>query len=225
MPDLRQRLDEALRAGENDRALELYDRLADESPKEPRWPHRRGELLLRMSERARALDSFEEAVDLYAAEGFVPKAAALAKVMVSVAPDRRHVLERVDPAAAEELCRRHPRVAEHEARPSPPPVADPIASGGKASDDHESEPTIPQPPPLPRRSSRPKPPSVPAAASRRTVDAGGGPKPPPLPDDASRRTVDAGAGPKPPPLPDAGSGPQPPPLPVAGSGPQTGSRC
>jgi len=173
MPDLRDQLDQAILDDDDERALALYDELAEKYPEEPRWPHRRGELLLRMEEEEKALDSFEQAVDLYAAEGFIAKAAALAKMMLEVAPDREAVLERVDPAAARELRRRHRPgdVGEHAERLlstpplAPAPQSDPDELRFSDLPDDEAIPidlteleVSVVPPPLP---SAPKPPPLP----------------------------------------------------------------
>jgi len=52
-----------------------------------------------------ALDAYERAVDLYAQQGFVARAAAMAKVVLGIAPDRVDVLERVNLDAARKLHR------------------------------------------------------------------------------------------------------------------------
>ncbi len=107
MADPRDALNQALRAGELEQALALYEQIAEGAPEEPRWPHRRGDLLLRMGRKDDAVRSFEQAVDLYAKAGFVARAAAMAKVVIGLDPERSDVLERVDPAAAKALRKRH----------------------------------------------------------------------------------------------------------------------
>jgi CRP-like cAMP-binding protein len=52
-----------------------------------------------------AVEAYELAVDLYARRGFVARAAAMAKVVLAIAPDRVDVLERVSPDAARRLHR------------------------------------------------------------------------------------------------------------------------
>jgi CRP-like cAMP-binding protein len=49
--------------------------------------------------------SYERAVVLYAQQGFVARAAAMAKVVIGIDPERRDILERVDPNAARQLHR------------------------------------------------------------------------------------------------------------------------
>jgi len=107
MAELRDQLNVALQKGKLEDALALYEQIMEDAPKEPRWPHRRGDLLLRMGRKEAALTSFEMAVDLYAKEGFIARAAAMAKVVIGLDPERSDVLERVDPAAAKALRQRH----------------------------------------------------------------------------------------------------------------------
>lgn len=102
---LRDALQQALRKERFPAALAVYDQLAEAEPTEPRWPHRKGDLLRRLNDDASAVRAFERAVDLYATQGFVARAAALAKVILQIDPSRRDILERVDPEAAQRLHR------------------------------------------------------------------------------------------------------------------------
>jgi CRP-like cAMP-binding protein len=74
-------------------------------PNEPRWPHRKGDVLKRLGRRQEAADAYEHAVDLYARRGFVARAAAMAKVVTGIAPDREDIFERVRVDAARKLHR------------------------------------------------------------------------------------------------------------------------
>jgi CRP-like cAMP-binding protein len=109
-------------------ALTHYETLEKMEPVEPRWPHRKGDLLKRLGRLEEAICSYERAVDLYAQQGFVARAAAMAKVVVGIDPNREDVLERVTPDAARELHRStrgpHMRRISAEALPL---VADPNA--------------------------------------------------------------------------------------------------
>ena len=98
--DLRAELSEALEAGQMNQALELYELIEKQKPDEPRWSHRKGDLLRRMGREADAVRAYERAVELYAARGFDARAAATAKVMLAIDPSRGEVLEPVDPEAA-----------------------------------------------------------------------------------------------------------------------------
>ena len=88
-----------------DEALKLYDELQRVDDEEPRWPHRKGDLLKRLNRKQEAVIAYERAVDLYADQGFVARAAAMAKVIMSIDKNRSDVLERVDPEAARKLHR------------------------------------------------------------------------------------------------------------------------
>jgi CRP-like cAMP-binding protein len=103
---LAEQLGRLLRAQNHDGALRIYDELRVLDPEEPRWPHRHGDLLLRLGRKADAIDAFERAVDLYAARGFLARAISMAKVIVGVDASRDDVLARLDPDAARELHRR-----------------------------------------------------------------------------------------------------------------------
>lgn len=74
-------------------------------PDEPRWPHRKGDLLKRLGRPGAAVEAYEQAVDLYAQQGFVARAAAMAKVVMAIAPERAEVLKRVSSDAARKLHR------------------------------------------------------------------------------------------------------------------------
>jgi CRP-like cAMP-binding protein len=109
--NLRELVNAALRKDKFDTALELYGELEALEPQEPRWPHRKGDLLARLGRIGLAVASFERAVDLYAAEGFLTRAVAMAKVILGFDPKRTDVIERLDPEAARELHRRHRTIA------------------------------------------------------------------------------------------------------------------
>jgi CRP-like cAMP-binding protein len=103
--NLRDQLGRALKAERLDEALGLYELIQKQVPEEPRWHHRRGDLLQRMGRKADAVLAYERAVDLYAAKGFVARAAAMAKLILAMDPSKGEVLERVDPQAARRLHR------------------------------------------------------------------------------------------------------------------------
>lgn len=98
--DLRTQLGRALQTGRIGEALELCELIEKQKPDEPRWSRRKADLLYRMGRDAEAVLAYERAVDLYAARGFVARAAATAKVMLAIDPSKGEVLERVDPKAA-----------------------------------------------------------------------------------------------------------------------------
>ena len=102
---LREKLNQALRRERLAEALLHYEALQGVERNEPRWPHRKGDLLKRLGREEEAIAAYERAVDLYAQQGFVARAAAMAKVVLAMAPDRVDVLERVDVGAARKLHR------------------------------------------------------------------------------------------------------------------------
>ncbi len=90
-------------------AVDALARLERLEPKEARWPHQRGDMLRRLGDTAGAVRAYELATALYADAGFVARAVAMAKTLLSLDPSRADVLERVDPSAAQ--------VRHREARP------------------------------------------------------------------------------------------------------------
>jgi CRP-like cAMP-binding protein len=102
---LRDKLNEALRKERLAEALLHYQALQVVERNEPRWPHRKGDLLKRLGRPEEAVTAYEHAVDLYAQQGFVARAAAMAKVVLGIAPEHVDVLERVNVDAARRLHR------------------------------------------------------------------------------------------------------------------------
>ena len=105
--NLRAALSKALKEEKLHEALDIYELIEKQKKDEPRWAHRRGDLLQRMGRKADAVLAYERAVDLYAAQGFLARAAAMAKVILAIDPNRGDVLERVDPQAARRLHRQN----------------------------------------------------------------------------------------------------------------------
>jgi len=102
---LRDKLQQALWKERLDEALGIYEALESVEPNEPRWPHRKGDLLKRIGRKQAAVSSYETAVDLYATLGFLARAAAMAKVVMGIDPTRSDVLERVNLDPARKLHR------------------------------------------------------------------------------------------------------------------------
>ena len=103
--NLRDKLNQALRKERLGEALGHYESLQMMELSEPRWPHRKGDLLKRLGREDEAVEAYERAVDLYAQQGFVARAAAMAKVVLGIAPERVDVLERVSTDEARRLHR------------------------------------------------------------------------------------------------------------------------
>ena len=102
---LRDDLQRAILKERYSEALRIYNTLELVEPREPRWPHRRGDLLKRLGRIDAAVDSYEVAVDLYAQAGFVARAAAMAKVVLGLDSTRTEVLDRVNVDEARKLHR------------------------------------------------------------------------------------------------------------------------
>lgn len=105
--DLRAELDRALAHGRMSEALELYELFEKRRPDEPRWSHRKGDLLRRIGREADALRAYERAAYLYSARGFDARAAATAKLMLAIDPSQGDALERVNRVAERRLHQQH----------------------------------------------------------------------------------------------------------------------
>lgn len=97
---LRAELSRALRTERFSHALELYELIEKRKPDEPRWAHRKGDLLRRMGREADAVLAYERAVHLHSARGFDARAAATAKLLLAIDPSKGEVLEWADSEAA-----------------------------------------------------------------------------------------------------------------------------
>lgn len=101
----REKLDKALAANRDEEAIQLLAGLVSAEPTNARWPHKRGDLLRKVGRRGEAVAAYEQAVDVYAKAGFIARAVAMAKTVLSLDPSRTDVLLRVDPLAAQQLHR------------------------------------------------------------------------------------------------------------------------
>jgi CRP-like cAMP-binding protein len=102
---LREKLDKLLAANRNDEAVVLLAELVRAEPTNARWTHKRGDLLRRLGRNPEAVEAYTQAVDIYASAGFIARAVAMAKTVLSLDPTRVDVLSRVDPNAAQQLHR------------------------------------------------------------------------------------------------------------------------
>lgn len=103
--DLRAELNRALEHGQMNEALDIYELIEKRKPDEPRWSHRKGDLLRRIGREAEALRAYERAAYLYSARGFDARAAATAKLVLGIDPSKGDVLERVNRVAERRLLR------------------------------------------------------------------------------------------------------------------------
>lgn len=103
--DLRDELSKALQSGRLDDALALYELIENRKPAEPRWAHRKGDLLLRMGRESEAVRAYVRAVRLYSAKGFDARAAATARLLLAIDPSKGGVLEWADSQAERRIER------------------------------------------------------------------------------------------------------------------------
>jgi Flp pilus assembly protein TadD len=82
--DLHAQVSDALRLGRVAEALDLYELIEKRKPNDPRWSHRKGDLLHRMGRDSDAVIAYRRAVELYAAKGFEARAAATARLMSQI---------------------------------------------------------------------------------------------------------------------------------------------
>ncbi len=175
---LRDKLQKVLAKEKFRDALALYDQLAQLEPDEPRWPHRHGDLLRRMKDDAGALIHYEAAVKKYSQLGFVARAAALGKLIISIDPSRAGILNDVRARdSAPDLSRPDVRSM----LPLKPPPG-----GARASLPLKDPPPLRAPAPAPSRAappapvpSRPAPPAPSFAAPARPAPPPSAPPPPP----------------------------------------------
>lgn len=127
---------DALR-GEWERAIEK-DRHADAAkalaaleqaePGDPQWSHRLGDALRRLGKTREAEAAFERATRRYAAKGFMPKAIAMAKLVIALNPARTDVLASLEAKPADTK-------APPPLRPPPPVEPAPLSVARDSLDD------------------------------------------------------------------------------------------
>jgi CRP-like cAMP-binding protein len=186
---LRKQLETALAKRREDEAADVLGKLMEADPKVPRWPHKRGDLLRKLNNNKLAIECFAAAATLYAEQGFIARAVAMAKTILNLDPSRIDVLERVDPEAARKLHRLQ--------RPNSVPVRP--AAGGRhpmlLDDDAPMQHSAVLPdddaPQMRHHALLPDDDIPPLPPPRRHPmvldDDGAAPSPPPLPGAAARR--------------------------------------
>ncbi|MDH3655349.1 MAG: hypothetical protein OEN21_13840 [Myxococcales bacterium] len=110
--DLCAELNRALKAERFDQAIDIYELIETRKPDEPRWAHRKGDLLRRIGRDAEAVIAYEHAVHLYSEKGFDARASATARLLLAIDPSKRDVLDWADAQAARRR-ERHSRNAFH----------------------------------------------------------------------------------------------------------------
>ena len=128
---LRKKLDDALARQKEADAIEILRELMEVDPKQPRWPHKRGDLYRKKNRKKEAVECYTQATNLYADQGFLARAIAMAKTVVDLDPTQFDILERLDPESARKLNRQQRPAPRHSAvlaedepapAPAPPPV-------------------------------------------------------------------------------------------------------
>jgi CRP-like cAMP-binding protein len=91
----------------NNRAVtaDVLGKLRALEPDEVRWPHRLGDTLCRIGRGQEAEEAFVDAARLYAKQGFLARAIAVAKLAVEINPARVDLLTSLDGRKAQELRR------------------------------------------------------------------------------------------------------------------------
>jgi CRP-like cAMP-binding protein len=113
-------LDKALDKDKPKDVLAALDGLERLEPDEPRWPQRTGDYLLRKGQRAQAEAAYLRALDVLIKQGFLPRAVALAKLVVGINPARADILNRLNQDAARAL-RNKPSFSAFKPPPLPTP--------------------------------------------------------------------------------------------------------
>ncbi|MBW2526224.1 MAG: cyclic nucleotide-binding domain-containing protein [Deltaproteobacteria bacterium] len=100
---LRKKLNKAIEKDRRAEVLTLLGELERHEPDEPRWPQRLGDALKRAGRLQDAEDAYVRAMHLFAAEGFLPQAVALGKLVVALNPARSALLDEIDQQATRNL--------------------------------------------------------------------------------------------------------------------------
>jgi len=102
---VRKKLEKAQAKGRTEEVVKLLEQMTELEPTAPRWPHKLGDINRKLGKNRDAVMSYSKAVDLYADQGFIARAIAMAKTVLNLDPKRIDILERVDPEAARALHR------------------------------------------------------------------------------------------------------------------------
>ncbi|MBT8452705.1 MAG: hypothetical protein KJO40_12125 [Deltaproteobacteria bacterium] len=103
--DLVAELSRALKAERFDQAIDVYELIEKRKPDDPRWAHRKGDLLRRIGRGPEAVIAYERAVHLYSEKGFDARASATARLLLALDPSKGDVLDWADSQAARRVKR------------------------------------------------------------------------------------------------------------------------
>ncbi len=131
---LRQAWEEAIARDRPTDALTVLVELEELEPEEPRWAHRRGDVLRRLGRTTEAEAAFVQAVRAYVARGFLTRAAGLARTLAASNPARADLLAELDPEPTRELRRASHAPSPLSPRLPPPPRVPPESAPMARSD-------------------------------------------------------------------------------------------
>lgn len=103
---LKEELETTLAAGKLGRAVEIARELRRLEPEESRWAQKAGDILRRQHKPIEAAAELEVAARMWAKQGFMARAIAMAKTVISLDPTRQVLLSELDPAVAREEHRK-----------------------------------------------------------------------------------------------------------------------
>ncbi len=101
---LRQAWERAVKANDAAAQAKALAGLEACEPKDPRWPHRRGDALCRAKLPREAEGAYARAMTLYVEQGFLPRAIAVAKRVVELNPARKDLLLSLDNAPTRQVA-------------------------------------------------------------------------------------------------------------------------
>ena len=107
---LRASWERAVERDKHGEAVKALLELETLEPKEPNWSQRLGDAYRRLGKTADAAAAFERAMDRYHAQGFLPRAVAMAKLAASLDPKKKDLVDRLTPDSARAV------------KPMPPPL-------------------------------------------------------------------------------------------------------
>ncbi len=119
---LRDALDRAIDKGRQKDVIAALQGLEQCEPAEPRWPQRLGDALLKAGKKTDAEAAWMRSLEVLVRQGFLPRAVALAKLIVSVNPQRTDILSKIDQDAAKQLRAKATELPAAARVPPSPPV-------------------------------------------------------------------------------------------------------
>lgn len=142
-------LETTLVQGKLPRALAIARELEALEPTEGRWAQKTGEILRRQGKPSEAAEAYERAARVWARQGFLARAIAMAKTLLALDPSRRALLEELDPSAAQREHRKaRPQssgIHEVPIELLPVPTIEPASEPTTARAKQEPEPSVDAP--------------------------------------------------------------------------------